>query len=92
MGQEVEWVDAPPKVIAGGVHGKYREMLKPWKERPGVWGRLPLELDTCQQASAIASRIKRGLVAGVEPGEFDAVARTVDGRHFAYARYVGGES
>ena len=48
--------------------------------------------ETQGKASHTAMNIKRGLLAGMPIGEFEAVSRTVDNEFRVYARYVGEPS
>jgi hypothetical protein len=58
---------------------------------PGEWA-IVAEKPNSAAAANVASQIKRGVYSGMSAGEFEAVARTVDGVSRVYARYAGSAS
>lgn len=60
--------------------------------KPGQWAKIAV-LDDVTKAGRYANRIRSGLIDSLQPygGLFEAAARTVEGEHRVYARYVGGE-
>lgn len=58
-------------------------------DRPGEWA-IVKEAKTQSAANAAAFQIKTGRISSYAPaGTYEAVSRTVDGKHRVYARYVG---
>jgi hypothetical protein len=56
---------------------------------PGEWARVGV-YGTAEVSRSTATHIKKGRIAAFTPaGAFEAVARTVDGEHRVYARFVG---
>lgn len=56
---------------------------------PGEWARIDTK-QTKGAATARAQQIRTGSLRAFRPhGTFEAAARTVDGEHRVYARYVG---
>lgn len=83
---EIVWAE-PPFSGGGHPHGKYKAALSAVRERPGEWAMIG------RHSSQTAVNIKRGLVAGAERGEFDAVGRNQkDGKADIYVRYIGTAS
>jgi hypothetical protein len=59
------------------------------RDLPGEWAIVSVR-STQRRASSYAYSINRGTLHAYLPaGAFEAVARTVDGQHRVYARYVG---
>lgn len=59
------------------------------RERPGEWAVLHTS-KSAQLSAAAARTIRVAKVKAWQPaGSFEAIARTVDGEHRVYARYVG---
>lgn len=82
--------EEPPMAERGrAATGKWGRILGPLRENPGQWARLPGDY-----AATMASEIKRGRPAGIEPGEFDATCRKIkrSSRYHVWVRYVGGKS
>lgn len=67
------------------------ERLRPLDERPGEWARV-FEKNTYENASGVAGKITRAEFNGLEAGQYEAVARTVNGRHFVYARRIANDT
>lgn len=62
------------------------------KAHPGQWAVVSTH-PTIQAASTAAGRVKCGFPHAYKPaGAFEAVSRTVDGKHRMYARYTGKEA
>lgn len=87
----LQFTDPPPQnrasvARAKGTHLMYAEIMR---ERPGEWA----VIHTAPNANAAASyarHIRLGVMAAYAPARsFEACARTVDGEHLVYARYVG---
>jgi hypothetical protein len=62
--------------------------LAPLRERPGEWARVYGPLKS-QSAHNKAAYIRRGDAVGIEPGEYEATARTIDDGSYVWVRYVG---
>lgn len=59
------------------------------KKKPMEWARI-FTFPTAASARSTARTIRDGMTRFWGPGgSFEAVARTVDGVHYVYARYVG---
>lgn len=83
MALDIKWED-PPAQVRQGRPGKYLELLAELRKHPGRWARLD------RASSSTASNFNSGKVAGIKPGEFEAVTRRVDGKVGIWVRYVGG--
>lgn len=70
--------------------GSVAEHLAPLKDTPYHWARVygPCP-GTSMAAQMWAHGIKKGNRKGIEPGEFEAKVRTINGERFVFARYVG---
>ncbi len=83
----VRWEEPPPRRNA--VHDWARigeELLA----HPGEWGLVALAANAAL-AGSTARYVRDGKYSALRRiGHFDAKARTVDGEHRIYARYVGG--
>lgn len=58
------------------------------RTRPGEWAVVAVK-PTAAAAATVAAHMRRGIYTGMSRGEFEAMARTVDGEYRVYARYVG---
>lgn len=91
MRDEVTW-DDPPEVRDGGqpyrYHSRWRRISDQLRAKPGEWAVVTVA-DSSAKSGNTAYQIRTGVCAGMPAGEFDAVARTVDGEHRVYARFVG---
>jgi hypothetical protein len=59
------------------------------KANPKTWARVG-KYRTVNSSASVASHIRGGLLTAYEPaGSFEAVARTVDGEYWVYAKYIG---
>lgn len=59
------------------------------KANPNSWARIQ-EREKRGDAATAAYQIRKGILAAFRPaGYFEAQSKTVDGRFFVYARYVG---
>lgn len=83
MSNDIVWEDPPSRA------SKWVQTLGPLLERVGDWARVA-EKGSANLAASTARAIKVGKFA-MPPGRWDAVARTVDGHHYVYARYLGPE-
>ncbi|MGW2169168.1 hypothetical protein ACWC1C_01395 [Streptomyces sp. NPDC001705] len=83
---EFRFEDPPPP--RHGRHGEHIEAAQKLREKPGQWA----IVTTCVNAgssSSMARAIRVGARAAWKPaGDFDAVARRVDGEYRVYARYL----
>jgi hypothetical protein len=62
------------------------------RARPGEWAPVTKQ-SSAGNAGQFAYTVRRGLrKAWLPAGEFEAVARKVDGEYRVYARFVGGQS
>lgn len=89
---EIVWEQPPQRRTRKGV-GKHAAIAAQLKARPGEWACID-SFATTNAAASMAWTIRRGdrLPAYSPKGSFEAVARTVDGEHRLYVRYVGSES
>jgi hypothetical protein len=62
--------------------------LAPLRERPGEWARVYGPLKDVAARNKAAT-IRRGGPVGIEPGEYEATARTLDDGSYVWVRYVG---
>jgi hypothetical protein len=88
---DVHWEEPPHKSPKGGRPKYWKAVADQLRSRPGEWAMVHVD-ETQRKAGYTAMNIKRGLLAGMTAGEFEAVSRTVDGQRRVYARYVGGAS
>lgn len=83
---ELRWEDPPAR---GGTKVQWDLIGTALRERPGVWA----FVTTCKKplsAAGVARNIRAGKYVPFRPAKaFEAAARTVDGEHRVYARYVG---
>lgn len=84
---EVSW-EEPPRVTRGRSRAAFMEVADKLRANPGVWACIARYGKT-GSAGSIAAHISKGRYDGIEPGEFEAVSRNVDGEFRVYARYVG---
>ncbi len=92
----IRWEEPPDRKHGHGgyrpVHHRWTAIGKALAQRPNRWA-LVLLCDNATSAGSVAYQIRRGqYVDLLTIGEFDAVARTIDGEHRLYARYIGGVS
>lgn len=90
MADDVVWGDEPPTKTTAARPRKWAHVLSQYKEHPGKWGRLR-EAYPKRQAYSLSTRINTGKLAGIEEGEFEAMARQRGTEHFVWVRYVGQE-
>jgi hypothetical protein len=79
--------EAPPSPRRGDArHGSIAAQLRDWPDR---WARVAA-YSTPHGAWNTAYAIRNGRLRAYEPaGSFEAAARTVDGVHVVYVRYMG---
>lgn len=81
------WEDPPP--AERRKRSQWGQVADQLRARPHTWARIR-ECRSNAAARSTATQIRRGRRDGMEPaGSFEAESRTVDGRHFVYARFVG---
>jgi hypothetical protein len=88
---DIVWEEPPTPVRRGtGRPPVWVHRLAPLRDRPGEWANLGTH------AAIYAGRINRGLLPGIDPGEFQATARNVNqtpgkghGQATLFVRYVG---
>jgi hypothetical protein len=79
--------DPPP--ARDSRRGMQQEAAKLLRETPGKWAVVTL-CSNGGSARSMARTIRQGATKTWLPvGDFEAVARTVDGEHRVYARYLG---
>ena len=87
----VVWQD-PPARRWGMRRGDYVDhhlVAETLKSNPDAWAKVG-KYRTVNSSASVASHIRGGLLAAYAPaGTFEAVARTVDGEYWVYARYIG---
>lgn len=87
---ELVWEDPPPAAKRGETRG-HDAIARLLEKRPGEWAIIFL-YETAAGASTMAAYIRSARIVAYEPkGFFEAHARTVEGEHRVYARYVGEE-
>lgn len=87
--KKVVWEDPPGhRRTPGSVdHSVAAAQLR---SRPGQWARIA-EYASSAGAGSTAARIRAGDARAWEPaGDYEAVSRTVEGKHVVFARYMGG--
>jgi hypothetical protein len=68
---------------------RHRPAADALRARPGEWAHVTTH-STAQSSASLAYAIRAGKYAAYTPaGHFEARARTVDGEHRVYVRYVG---
>jgi hypothetical protein len=80
------WED-PPGAMSG-TRTPRPEWADTLMARPGQWARVQ-EFDTPTLSGTAAGGIRHGRSWAKPKGTWDAVSRTIDGRCWLYARYVG---
>lgn len=71
-----------------GRPSSHTEAAKALMERPGEWGMITV-CSTSGSSSSTARAIRKGVSKTWQPaGDFEAVARKVDGQYRVYARYM----
>ncbi|MET8627953.1 hypothetical protein ABZW30_30140 [Kitasatospora sp. NPDC004669] len=80
----VEFCGPPP--VAETKHGRISRVLR---DRPAEWAVVQRAGSIARAASAAQAIRSAKLLAYGPAGAFEAVARTVEGEHRVYARYVG---
>jgi len=89
---ELTWEEPPRATNYVDRVGKQAEAAAQLRERPGEWA-VVLVCESSSVASSMAYAIRNGTRSTWTPaGSFEAKARTKEGEHRVYARYVGGES
>lgn len=90
MAERMIWEDPPYRSgpTSRTNHGVAATRLR---RRPGRWGVVATYV-TASSAASAANMVRTGKTASYTPaGAFEATARTVDGEHRVYARYVGAD-
>lgn len=59
---------------------------------PDAWAKYPTPWNNKGTAHAKASAIRNGKVYGIAKGDYEALAATIDGKTYLYARFVGAAS
>jgi len=60
------------------------------RKRTGEWARIGSYVAP-SSSNSIAHQIRKGRISAYAPtGSFEAVSRTVEGKHIVWARYIGG--
>jgi hypothetical protein len=68
---------------------KHEQIARKLIKRPDEWARVAVYTNRATMSS-IAQGIKKATIKAYAPaGSFEAVGRTVDGKHGVWARYVG---
>jgi hypothetical protein len=68
--------------------GSQMEAAQKLREKPGEWGMIT-DCRNSGSSSSMARAIRKGTRKAWEPaGDFEAVARKVDGQYRVYARYM----
>ncbi|MFF9268597.1 hypothetical protein [Streptomyces rochei] len=71
-----------------GRPSSHTEAAAKLRENPGKWGMVTI-CSTSGSSSSSARAIRKGVTKTWQPaGDFEAVARKVDGEHRVYARYM----
>ena len=81
------WEDPPLENRGGGVN--HQHVAQQLRTNPGAWARVSTYA-TAASAGAMAQSVRRALLTAYQPeGAYEAVSRTVEGKYYVYARYVG---
>jgi hypothetical protein len=81
---KVVFEDLPPKGRKQTSTNVWHQRLWPLLSRPGEWARIH-EFKSVQAASSMVFALRTRL--SVPAGRWDFASRSVDGRHYLYARY-----
>jgi hypothetical protein len=81
----------PPTPTFPTTSTRYGVIADELRARPGEWA-LIVVYAMPWIARNVVGFIRRGAFNAFPAGQFEAVARTVDGKHRVYARYVGSEA
>lgn len=89
---EIRWEEPPAPTRWGMPVANHADVAAKLRERPGRWAIVSV-YSTHVSALSVAYQIRSGKLAAYRPkGAFEASARTVDGEHRVYARFVGDAS
>lgn len=80
----IQWEDPPKRTLKGRPSFDWAAALEPLKAKPRKWGRVAGP-DKTGKATTIKASLRRSGVLS----DFEVVNRTVDGKAYTYARYVG---
>lgn len=81
------WEEPPPG--SRGPNKNHQDVALVLKANPGVWAKIGTYASSASSGST-AHFVRTGRLKAFRPaGAFEATARTVEGEHFVYARYVG---
>jgi len=83
---EIRWEDPPPKATGSGSR-VWVTKLAPLREHPKRWASVAI-FPTSSQAANAAGALRGGHYHR-GPGRWEFAARTVEGEHHVYARYLG---
>lgn len=74
---DINWTE-PPQRTRPGAPFKYVEFFELLRKHPNRWAMWPTKYKTTSSTSSAATTIRKGFLAGAEPGEFEATARGTD--------------
>lgn len=90
MAHSVLFEDLPmPSRAAKAPNYRHAEIARILRSKPCEWARIQERTKRVDAATA-AYQIRKGMLAAFRPaGAYEAKARTIDGRYYVYARYIG---
>ena len=82
--------EEPPPAARGARHrSAHTGYAAQMREHPGQWARIVVA-NSRAAADSLAYQVKTGRLRAYLPsGSYEAVARTINGEHRVYARYIG---
>lgn len=80
--------EEPPPISRGARRYDWKGIAAKLRADPGEWYRA-VECTSSANASSTARCIRVSYYRPLRDGRYEAVARTVDGEHLVYARYLG---
>jgi len=86
---KIHFEDPPIRQQKTEKRSRHQQIAAKLRKRPGEWAWIGTYKNGASM-SATAYHIRRGNIAAYVPeGSFEAIGRTVDGKHGVWARYVG---
>lgn len=87
---DIVFEDPPPAASRGGAPRVWEKRLEPLRARPGEWAVVKTGKANAIYTTADALRHGR-FGAGIDPQDWEFVARTKNGEGKVYARFIGAD-
>lgn len=86
--KRLTWEDPPSR---GGARAEFAPIAAKLRARKGQWAKVS-QYEKSSTSASVAFMIRNGGITSFQPaGAYEAVARTVEGEHWVWARYIGEE-